>query len=151
MAERRRRPKQNFIFGYEEALGYCVGETVADKDGVSAALPLRTALAGSKDGRSDLLGRLAEIYKQIGSSCPINGCSGSRALVPQGDMAQAVDRARRHAPQEVHSASLVERYDFNEGAPWEPSLSANLIALNLWNRCGRVACVDSPIRHRTKS
>ena len=133
MAERRRRPEHNFIFGYEEALGYCVGETVADKDGVSAALAFAHSVRLLKEQGKDPRQRLNEIYQQIGffvSDQWVQRFSGTDAAM---EMERAVDQARMSAPQEVCGLALVDRYDFNEGAPWEPSLSANLIALNYGN------------------
>jgi len=56
----------NLLFGYEEALGYCVDpENTPDKDGISAAL-LMVAIAGdlAAEGKnlSDHLAQLGELY-----------------------------------------------------------------------------------------
>jgi phosphomannomutase len=48
-------PGSSFIFGYEEALGYEVGDAVRDKDGIGAALAmLRLAASAKAAGRSVL-------------------------------------------------------------------------------------------------
>jgi phosphomannomutase len=56
----------NFVFGYEEALGYTVGEVVRDKDGVSAALVF-TELAAklASEGRT-IPQELEEIARKFG-------------------------------------------------------------------------------------
>ena len=55
-----------FIMGFEEALGYCVGSMVRDKDGISAALVLCDIVSEeSRNGRT-LLDRLEEIYRRHG-------------------------------------------------------------------------------------
>jgi phosphomannomutase len=50
-----RRPGASFTFGYEEALGYAVGDIVRDKDGISAALALLGLAALARSGGESLL------------------------------------------------------------------------------------------------
>jgi len=130
MAERRRLPDQPFAFGYEEALGYCVGETVADKDGVSAALAFaHRARALKADGQSVAL-RLEQLYQEIGVFVSDQWVQRFQGLDAELAMKQAVDQARSQAPKQLAGLSLSSRHDFNEGAPWAQELRANLIALN---------------------
>ena len=54
-------PGARFVFGYEEALGYAVGDVVRDKDSIGAALAmLRLAEAAKSQGRSVL-----EVYDDL--------------------------------------------------------------------------------------
>ena len=58
--------EKNYIFGYEESIGYNIGTFVRDKDGVSSALML-TEMAGyyKKQGKT-LIDVLEELFKQFG-------------------------------------------------------------------------------------
>jgi phosphomannomutase len=50
-------PSRRFLFGYEEALGYAVGDVVRDKDGISAALALLSLAATARAAGQSLLDR----------------------------------------------------------------------------------------------
>ena len=51
------RPGTRFVFGYEEALGYAVGDVVRDKDGISAAIALLGLAAQARAAGQSLLDR----------------------------------------------------------------------------------------------
>ncbi|HEX4867540.1 MAG TPA: phospho-sugar mutase [Acidimicrobiales bacterium] len=60
-------PGHRFLFGYEEALGYCVGEVVRDKDGISAALVVAELAAERRAAGSSLRERLEDIFRTHGA------------------------------------------------------------------------------------
>lgn len=93
-------PGRRLLFGYEEALGYCVGDLVHDKDGVSAAmLALELSAALKAEGRS-IFDRLAEIYEAHGAHA-----TAQRSIRLDGsdwlDRVTAVMAAIRSQPPEV--------------------------------------------------
>jgi phosphomannomutase len=53
----QRQPGSRFVFGYEEALGYVIGDVVRDKDGIGAALAVLGLAAGAKSVGESLLDR----------------------------------------------------------------------------------------------
>lgn len=55
-----------YIFGYEEAIGYCVGDRVRDKDGVTAALVAAEMLATLKAADTSVWQRLDELASEHG-------------------------------------------------------------------------------------
>jgi phosphomannomutase len=60
-------PDAPLVYGYEEALGYCVApDHVRDKDGISAALMVCELAAGLKAGGATLLDRLDELAATFG-------------------------------------------------------------------------------------
>ncbi len=87
-AEARRQESSDgarFVFGYEEALGYCVGN-VRDKDGISAAAVFAELAAVARaDGRTieDELARIAQahgLYVSGQHNLVRKGAEGQRAI-----------------------------------------------------------------------
>jgi phosphomannomutase len=56
----------NFVMGYEEALGYTVGDVVRDKDGVGTAVVVADMAAWCKSRGTTLLGYLEEVQREHG-------------------------------------------------------------------------------------
>jgi phosphomannomutase len=55
-----------FVFGFEEALGYTVGELVRDKDGISAAVVFAELTAVLREQGTTVLAHLEGLYRRYG-------------------------------------------------------------------------------------
>jgi phosphomannomutase len=114
-------PGQRFRFGYEEALGYCVGDLVRDKDGITAALVACELAAGlAAEGRS-LLDRLDELARAHGVHA-----TGQRSLRIEGDdwlarVTAAMASLRATPPTEVGGLVVTEVEDLLPGGRLPPS------------------------------
>lgn len=64
--DRRATSGDAFVFGFEEALGYTVGELVRDKDGVSAAVVFAELAAVLKARGTTVLEHLEGLYRRYG-------------------------------------------------------------------------------------
>lgn len=59
-------PERRWLFGFEEALGYCIGTHVRDKDGITAALVAAHLLAELDRSGSTIWDRLDELAATVG-------------------------------------------------------------------------------------
>jgi phosphomannomutase len=118
-----------FVMGYEEALGYTIGQLVRDKDGVSAALLFVELAAFAKKQGSSVQDRLDAIYRrhgifvtrQVSTVLP-----GSEGLA---QIAALMDKARTSPPQEIAGYSVANFADLNEGSETLPP--SNLVIMEL--------------------
>ena len=103
----------DLVFGYEEALGYCVApDLTRDKDGISAALLLALLAANLKAQGSSVLGRLDEIARDYGLFAT------DQLSIRVADLAQitaAVERLRAHPPQSLGGLRVVSVEDLAVG------------------------------------
>lgn len=136
--------EEQFVFAYEEALGYCfaapAGSMAAlDKDGILALLVFARLLA-REGGGGALAERLLGLYRRLG----LWGSFGhSRRWVgPEGglEMAAALDRIRRAPPVRVAGFQVVGLKDYSQGAserPWYLG-AQDLLQLELETPSGRL-------------
>ncbi|HET9972034.1 MAG TPA: phospho-sugar mutase [Streptosporangiaceae bacterium] len=93
-------PGARFVFGYEEALGYAVGDVVRDKDGFGAALAMLRLAAGARAaGRSVL-----DVYDEVERAHGVH--LTSQLTLRTADQAQVMRRLRA-APPDAFGAETV--------------------------------------------
>lgn len=128
-----------FVYGYEEALGYTVGSTVRDKDGISAALLFIDLIADLRDEGKTIIDRLHELWREHGlwvsqqTSLVRSGPEGAEA------MRRAIADLGSDPPSEVGGIQVTEVLDYREDAETRPAWlgAQDLIELTL-GRQGRI-------------
>lgn len=118
-----------FLFGYEEALGYSVGQLVRDKDGVGAAVVLADLAAEVANEGSTLLGRLEAIQREHGLfvasqfNATLPGASGAATI--KGVM----EKFRADPPADVKGRRIEKAHDYGRGLNGLPP--SNVLAWEL--------------------
>jgi phosphomannomutase len=99
-------PDATFVFGYEEALGYQVGTTVKDKDGIGAALAvLRLAATAKEHG-----GTLAGAYDDLERAHGVHLTEQVSPRIP--DPAEVMRRIRAAPPATLGGVPVTAVTDF---------------------------------------
>ncbi len=104
-----------FVFGYEEALGYTVGDVVRDKDGISAAVLIAEMVAVLKSRGKTLIAELESIARKYGLwvsrqiSVTKKGASGS------ADIRAIMKRLRESPPAAIGPFGVTSFVDVAAG------------------------------------
>ncbi len=106
------------VYGYEEALGYCVApDLVKDKDGISAAVLIAELAAAAKADGKTVFDTLDELYLQHG----VHASDQLSIRVANLGLLDAMMNRLRVSPPESFGSSTVEVYtDLAEGTDQLP-------------------------------
>jgi phosphomannomutase len=102
-------PGARFVFGYEEALGYAVGDVVRDKDGIGAALAMLTLAAEAKAAGRSVLDRYDELERAHGVHLT------AQVTLRTTDQAEVMRRLRADPPAEFGGQPVTGVVDLATG------------------------------------
>jgi phosphomannomutase len=129
MGAARSRPALRLVLGYEEALGFAIGDEVRDKDGIGAALVLADLIARLRAEDRTLDDRLDELAVRHGLH--LTGSRSFRFEGLDGDARRAAAMAalRARPPAQVDGRAVVRVVDHLAPTPPEPAADVVVIEL----------------------
>jgi phosphomannomutase len=107
-------PGARFVFGYEEALGYAVGDVVRDKDGFGAALAMLRLAEGAKSAARSVL----DVYDDLERAHGVH--LTSQLTLRTADQAQVMSRLRAAPPEAFGGEAVSGLTDLAEGSGTVP-------------------------------
>ena len=123
-------PSADFVFGYEEAAGYAVGDLVRDKDGITAALAFAELAATERAAGRSVIDRLHDLWRRHGVHR--TGLRTIRFAGPDGaaDMARRMDLLRSRPPSDIAGHAVVSVTDMTEPGSSLPPTDALVFELD---------------------
>ena len=135
------KPETRFLYGYEEALGYSVGTTVRDKDGIGAALAVLSLAARARSGGESLL----EAYDALETAHGVH--LTEQITVPTTEPVHVMSRLRIQAPAELAGQAITSTSDLTGGTGELPSADV----LRYWLPRARVVIRPSGTEPKIKA
>jgi phosphomannomutase len=96
-----------FVFGYEEALGYTVGDVVRDKDGISAARLVAEMAAFLKGRGSSLAAELERVYRRFGLYVSEQVSLTRKGIEGAKEIAAIMAKLRARSPQSIGKLAVL--------------------------------------------
>jgi phosphomannomutase len=115
------RPDLRFVYGYEEALGSCVGTLVRDKDGITAALAFAELAAAERARGRTVLDRLDDLARELGVHATAQRSTRVEGADGLGRMQDSVDRLAATPPATLAGAPVTEVEDLRLGRRLPPT------------------------------
>jgi phosphomannomutase len=110
-------PEWRFVFGYEEALGYLVGEAVRDKDGIGAALAFAELVA-------DLRAQGLTVHDRLAALAAEHGRHVTRPLTLRLELdriARLMEAVRADPPHAIGGRDVVRVRDLLDDPDFPPA------------------------------
>jgi phosphomannomutase len=128
-----------YVFGYEEALGYSVSANVLDKDGVSAAVVFIDVVAECERAGKCVAESLFELYQRFGLWVSVQHTVTLPGRSGVHEMERAMNELRKNTPKVVGDVPVTALIDYRHGAENRPFWlgATNLIELQLGDK-GRI-------------
>jgi len=122
-------PSARFVFGYEEALGYLVGDLTRDKDGISAAVVFAELAATARSSGRTVLDLLHDLWRRHGVH---RTALRTVRVDDDGRMAALLEGFRASPPTEVAGHRVLAIADY--ALPGTGLPASDLLALDLGGR-----------------
>ena len=128
-AHSQRAARHDLVLGYEDALGYAVGEVVSDKDGIGAALVMAELVAHLKTEGRTLGDLLDDLHRRHGVHATGQRSIRFESAAGNEQMKRAMAALRRTPPTELAGAAVTAVHDLAGGSEHLPP--ADVVVLEL--------------------